>query len=81
MEAQPASKVWVPEALPTNRFWRWFYQTVPFASRLDRYFLREMVAPFVTGVLFFVVVLTGHYFYWAIKSIVGPKGASKGFAF
>jgi lipopolysaccharide export system permease protein len=77
MEAQPASKVWVPEALPTNRYWRWFYQTVPFASRLDRYFLREMVAPFVMGVLFFVVVLTGHYFYWAIKSIVGQRAPAK----
>ncbi len=77
MEAQPASKVWVPEVLPTNRYWRWFYQTVPFASRLDRYFLREMVAPFVMGVLFFVVVLTGHYFYWAIKSIVGQRAPAK----
>ena len=77
MEAQPASKVWVPEALPTNRFWRWFYYAVPFVSRLDRYFLREMVAPFIMGVLFFVVVLTGHYFYWAIKSIVGQRAPAR----
>jgi len=44
---------------------------------MDRYFLREMVAPFLMGVMFFIVVLTGHYFYWAIKSIVGQKAPAK----
>lgn len=44
---------------------------------MDRYFLREMIAPFTIGVLFFVVVLTGHYFYWAIKSIVGQRAPAK----
>lgn len=77
MEVQPTSKAWVPETLPVNRFWRWVCHSLPFASRMDRYFLREMVAPFLMGVLFFVVVLTGHYFYWAIKSIVGQRAPAK----
>ncbi len=77
MDAQPAQKVWTPETLPTNRFWQRVYWAIPFASRMDRYFLREMIAPFLMGVLFFVVVLTGHYFYWAIKSIVGQRAPAK----
>ena len=50
-------------------WWGWGYGAVPFVSRMDRYFLREMIAPFSLGVLFFVVVLTGHYFYWAMKNM------------
>lgn len=57
------------ETFPRERRWEWLYWAVPFVSRMDRYFLREMIAPFSMGVLFFVVVLTGHYFYWAIKNI------------
>ncbi len=37
---------------------------------MDRYFLREMVLPFVIGVLFFVVVLTGHFFYQILNLII-----------
>ncbi|GBC98251.1 hypothetical protein HRbin17_00751 [bacterium HR17] len=59
----------LPPASPAARRWGWLYWAVPFVSRMDRYVLREMIAPFCAGVLFFVVVLTGHYFYWAIKSI------------
>ncbi|MCS7187773.1 MAG: LptF/LptG family permease, partial [Armatimonadota bacterium] len=77
MDAQPAQKVWATETLPTRRIWLRVYWAIPFASRMDRYFLREMVAPFMMGVLFFVVVLTGHYFYWAIKSIVGQRAPAK----
>jgi len=59
----------LPEAQGSERRWGWLYLAVPFVSRMDRYFLREMIAPFCLGILFFVVVLTGHYFYWAIKNI------------
>lgn len=77
MKAQPAPKLWAPETFPVSHNWRRLYQTAPFMCRMDRYFLREMVAPFIMGVLFFVVVLTGHYFYWAIKSIVGQRAPAK----
>lgn len=65
---QPFAPV-LPKPFPRERRWEWLYWAVPFLSRMDRYFAREMIAPFCMGVLFFVVVLTGHYFYWAIKNI------------
>ncbi|MCX7969438.1 MAG: LptF/LptG family permease, partial [Armatimonadetes bacterium] len=77
MDARSTHGIWTPETLPTKRFWLRVYWAIPFASRMDRYFLREMIAPFTIGVLFFVVVLTGHYFYWAIKSIVGQRAPAK----
>ncbi len=77
MDAQFAPETWATETLPTSRVWQRVCWAIPFASKMDRYFLREMVAPFIMGVLFFVVVLTGHYFYWAIKSIVGQRAPAK----
>lgn len=56
--------------IPMKRGWLRFYRWVPFASRMDRYFLREMVLPFLCGVFFFIVVLTGHFLYQAINLIV-----------
>lgn len=77
MQPRPAMAPLWGIHLPHSRFWERLYWAIPFLSRLDRYFLREMVAPFLMGVLFFVVVLTGHYFYWAIKSIVGQRAPAK----
>ncbi len=77
MHAKPSAVSIGDAQLPRSRKWAWLYWAVPFLSRMDRYFLREMVAPFLAGVFFFVVVLTGHYFYWAIKSIVGQRAPAK----
>lgn len=77
MQPRPAMAPLWGIHLPHSRFWERLYWAIPFLSRLDRYLLREMVAPFLMGVLFFVVVLTGHYFYWAIKSIVGQRAPAK----
>ncbi|MCS7191572.1 MAG: LptF/LptG family permease [Armatimonadetes bacterium] len=77
MDTRLASKAWVPETIPKSKLLRGIYWAIPFASKMDRYFFREMIAPFMMGVMFFVVVLTGHYFYWAIKSIVGQRAPAK----
>lgn len=69
-QMQPVPTNWMPATLPIEKKWWWLYWTVPFVSRMDRYFLREMVLPFIIGVLFFVVVLTGHFFYQILNLII-----------
>ncbi len=56
--------------LPKDKRWARLWFWIPFLCRMDRYFLKEMILPFVIGLLFFVVVLTGHYLYQVINLII-----------
>ncbi len=50
---------------------------IPFATQVDRYFFREMLMPFVSGLLIFVVILTGHMLYWALDKIINQNVPAK----
>ncbi|MCS7253947.1 MAG: LptF/LptG family permease [Armatimonadota bacterium] len=50
---------------------------IPFATQIDRYFLREMITPFVSGLLIFIVILTGHMLYWALDKIINQNVPAK----
>ncbi|MCS7223754.1 MAG: LptF/LptG family permease [Armatimonadetes bacterium] len=69
VKTQPRGQSLVPE-LPRDDRWERLLWWVPFLSRMDRYFFREMILPFLTGLSFFVVVLTGHYLYQVINLII-----------
>jgi len=50
---------------------------IPFVTHADRYFLREMLTPFIAGLLIFVTILTGHMLYWALDKIINQNVPAK----
>ncbi|HID07026.1 MAG TPA: hypothetical protein EYP10_07740, partial [Armatimonadetes bacterium] len=60
-----------------DRAWSRIAFWLPFATRVDRYFLREMIFPFLSGGLIFVTILTGHMLYWALDKIINQNVPAK----